>query len=69
MSRYRSLYYEQGSTPEQAIPSDFDPPAFSQQFVALTVGVKYLFSVIARGENDGLSELRLTWEAGKSHCK
>ena len=66
---YRSQHYEVGSTPEQAIPSDFDPPISSLKFLSLTVGVNYVFSVIACGENDGLSELTLTWEAGKSHCK
>ena len=67
--RYRSRHYEVGSTPEQAIPSDFNPPASNLKFLALTIGIKYVFSVIARGENGGLSELGLTWEAGKSHCK
>lgn len=69
--RYRALLYEVGlNTREQTFPIDFDPPASSQQFLGLTVGTEYVFSVIARGENDGLSEeLKLTWEAGKSHCK
>jgi hypothetical protein len=67
--RYRSRHCEVGSILVQAIPSDFDPPASSLKFLSLTVGVNYVFSVIARGENGGLSELTLTWEAGKSHCK
>ena len=67
--RYRSRHYEVGSTPELAVPSDFDPPISSLKFLSLTVGVNYVFSMTARGENNGLSELMLTWEAGKSHCK
>ena len=68
--RYRSRHYEVGSPPAQAIPSDFDPPIFSLKFLSLTIGVNYMFSMSARGENGGLSEeLLLTWEAGKSHCK
>ena len=71
VSRYRSRHYEVGASAAalQAIPSDFDPPASSLKFLSLTAGVNYVFSVAARGENGGLSELILTWEAGKSHCK
>ena len=70
VSRYQSIYYEKGDpSPEQAVPLTFDPPATSQQFLALTVGTEYVFVVTARGENGGLSELSLTWEAGKSHCE
>ena len=69
VGHYRSRHYEVGSTPEQVIPSDFNPPASSLKFLGLTIGIEYVFSVIARGENGGLSELRLMWEAGKSHCK
>ena len=70
VSLYRSLYYEEGDpAPEQAIPITFDPPSLSQQFLGLTIGTKYVFSVMARGENGGLSELKLSWEAGKSHRK
>ena len=70
VTRYQSIYYEEGDpAPEQAIPSIFDPPATSQQFLALTVGTEYVFAVTARGDNGGLSEITLTWEAGKSHRK
>ena len=70
VTRYRSIYYEEGDpAPEQAIPSTFDPPATSQQFLALTAGTQYVFAVTARGDNGGLSEINLTWEGGKSHCK
>lgn len=68
VSRYQSLYYVEGeSTPEQAIPLTFDPPASSQQFLALTVGTTYVISVRAQGTNGGVSELKFIWEAGKSH--
>ena len=70
VSRYHSIYYEEGDpAPEQAIPLIFNPPASSKKFLALTVGTTYVFSVLARGVNGGLSELKLSWEAGKSHCK